>query len=140
MPKPDGSWVSRLLLDTCTILWLANGEPIEPTARRAIAEGERHVSPITAWEIANLARKNRISLTMPVGVWIGRAFTAMGARELGLTTPLLIESCVLPGAPPSDPADRIVIASAREHDLIIVTRDAAILDYAALGHAKALRC
>jgi PIN domain nuclease of toxin-antitoxin system len=122
------------------VLWLANGEPLEPAARLAIAEGERHVSPITAWEIANLSRKNRISLTMPVGAWIGRAFVAMAVRELELTTALLIESCALPGAPPSDPADRIVIASARAHDLTLVTRDAAILNYAALGHVRALRC
>lgn len=130
----------RILLDTCAVLWLANGEPLEPAARKAIVEGERHVLPITAWEITNLVRKNRISLTMPVGAWIERAFRGIGAKELAINTRLLIESCTLPGAPPNDPADRIIVASAREHDLIIVTRDAAILDYAALGHAKAMRC
>ena len=132
--------MSRILLDTCAVLWLANGEPLEPAARTAIVEGERHVSPITAWEIANLVRKNRISLTMPVGAWIERAFRGIGAKELELNTRLLVESCALPSAPPNDPADRIIVASARERDLIIVTRDAAILDYATLGHAKALRC
>ena len=132
--------MSGILLDTCAVLWLANGEPLEPAARKAVVEGERHVSPITAWEIANLVRKNRISLTMPVGAWIERAFRGIGAKELELNTRLLIESCALPGAPPNDPADRIIVASAREQNLIILTRDAAILGYAALGHAKAVRC
>lgn len=132
--------MSRLLLDTCTVLWLANGEPIGAEARSAIAAGGRHISPITAWEIANLARKNRIALTMPVAVWLRQAIAAVNADLPELSVAVLVESCLLPAAPPADPADRIIIATAREHDLTIVTRDAAILDYAQAGHVKALRC
>jgi PIN domain nuclease of toxin-antitoxin system len=132
--------MDRLLLDTCALLWLAEGAPMAPEARRAIAAGLRHVSPITAWEIANLARKHRIALVMPVRAWITQAFTAIDVRQPELTTALLIESCGLPGAPPDDPADRIIIATAREHQLTIVTRDIAILAYAQRGHAKAMRC
>lgn len=132
--------MDKLLLDTCALLWLASGEPIDPEARRAIAAGTRHVSPITAWEIANLARKSRIAMTMPVGAWIKQAFAAVDAIQPELTTAILVESCTLPGAPPGDPADRIIIATAREHALTIVTRDAAILAYAQAGHVKAMRC
>jgi PIN domain nuclease of toxin-antitoxin system len=132
--------MDRLLLDTCALLWLANGEPIADEARRAIAEGERHVSPITAWEIANLVRKRRIAMTMPVGAWIERAFVAIDAQQHELTRVILVHSCELAGAPPDDPADRIIIASAREHRLTVVTRDAAILAYAQAGYVKALRC
>jgi PIN domain nuclease of toxin-antitoxin system len=132
--------MDRLLLDTCAVLWLAEGVPISVEARSAIAAGERHVSPITAWEIANLARKSRIALTMPVGAWINQAFAAIGARQPELTTAILVESCALPGAPPDDPADRIIIATARAHQLTVVTRDAAILAYAQSGHAKGMRC
>jgi PIN domain nuclease of toxin-antitoxin system len=132
--------MDRLLLDTCAVLWLAEGVPISAEARSAIAAGERHVSPITAWEIANLARKSRIALTMPVGAWITRAFATIGARQPELTTAILVESCALPGAPPDDHADRIIIATARAHQLTVVTRDAAILAYAQSGHAKGMRC
>src|SRR5947208_2102012 len=132
--------MDRLLLDTCALLWLADGAPMTPEARRAIAAGSRHVSPITAWEIANLARKHRIALTMPVRAWINQTFTAIDARQPELTTATLIESCGLPGAPPDDPADRIIIATAREHRLTVVTRDRAILAYAQAGQVKAMRC
>jgi PIN domain nuclease of toxin-antitoxin system len=132
--------MNRFLLDTCAVLWLANGEAVDADARRAVAAGERHVSPITAWEIANLARKNRIALTMPVSAWLHRAFSAMGASLPELSVSILVESCTLPGMPPDDPADRIIIATARQHNLTIVTRDAAILRYAQAGHARAIRC
>ncbi len=132
--------MSRLLLDTCAVLWLANGEAMTAEARSAIAASERHVSPITAWEIANLVRKNRIALTMPVAGWLRQAFDAMNANLPELSVALLVESCALPGTPPDDPADRIIIATARAHDLTLVTRDAAILRYAQAGHAKTMRC
>ena len=132
--------MSRLLLDTCAVLWIANGEAIDAEARKAIAAGERHVSPITAWEIANLARKNRIALTMPVAAWLTQALGAMDAVLPELSVSVLVESCALPGAPPDDPADRIVIATARQHNLTLVTRDAAILRYAQAGHARTMRC
>jgi PIN domain nuclease of toxin-antitoxin system len=132
--------MDRLLLDTCALLWLAEGAFMTAEAREAIAKGARHVSPISAWEIANLARKNRIAFTMPVGIWINQAFSIINADQPALTTPILIESCGLPGAPPDDPADRIIIATARAHQLTIVTRDRAILAYAQTGQVKAMPC
>jgi PIN domain nuclease of toxin-antitoxin system len=132
--------MTRFLLDTCAVLWLANGEAIDAEARIAIARGERHVSPITAWEIANLARKNRIALTMPVSAWLHRVFGAMAATLPELSVSILVESCTLAGMPPDDPADRIIIATARQHNLTLVTRDAAILRYAQAGHARSMRC
>ncbi len=130
----------RLLLDTCAVLWLANGAAMNDEARRAITEGERFVSPITAWEIANLARKNRIALTMPVAQWLEQAFGSIEVSLPELSISILVESCALPGSPPDDPADRIIIATARAHDLTLVTRDAAILQYAQAGHTRAMRC
>lgn len=132
--------MNKFLLDTCAVLWLANGEAIDAAARSAIAAGERHVSPITAWEIANLARKNRIALTMPVAIWLDRSFGSMDAILPELSVSILVESCALPGMPPDDPADRIIIATARQHNLTLVTRDAAILRYAQAGHARTMRC
>ncbi len=53
---------------------------------------------------------------------------------------VLIESSFLPGEPPADPADRIIIATAREFGMRIVTRDRAMLSYARAGHAEAIAC
>jgi PIN domain nuclease of toxin-antitoxin system len=132
--------MSDLLLDTCAVLWLANGAEMTKDAREAVMERDVHVSPISAWEIANLVRKNRVAVAMPVASWFRTALGKMQAGMLELTIDVLTQSCALPGNPPSDPADRIIIATARESDLAIVTRDAAILDYSRAGHVRALEC
>jgi PIN domain nuclease of toxin-antitoxin system len=132
--------MSSLLLDTCAVLWVVKGEEISADARTAIARETIHLSPISAWEIATLVQKNRIALTMPIAAWFHRATEHLQADVLPLSVDTLIESCLLPGRPVADPADRIIIASARERGLVIVTRDKAILDYAQAGHVRAMRC
>jgi PIN domain nuclease of toxin-antitoxin system len=57
-----------------------------------------------------------------------------------LTIEILTNSCGLPGSPPDDPADRIIIATARETDLTVVTRDRQILKYSRAGHVRTLVC
>ncbi len=132
--------MSDLLLDTCAVLWLAQGSELSEEARQAIADRNLHVSPITAWEIANLVRKNRIALAIPPAAWFRQAVDKMEADMPQLTVDLLADSCFLPGFPPSDPADRIIIATAREAGLAIVTRDEAILAYSRAGHVRTLAC
>jgi PIN domain nuclease of toxin-antitoxin system len=132
--------MSDLLLDTCAILWLAQGAEIEPRARKAIADQSLHVSPISAWEIANLERKNRIALTLPTVNWFRQTVDRMSATIPQLSVEILIGSCGLPGSPPDDPADRIIIATAREANMTVVTRDRKILDYSRAGHVRALVC
>ena len=65
---------------------------------------------------------------------------ADGVRVEALSPEVLIASSFLPGTLHRDPADRILIATARAHDLAIVTRDRIILDYAGQGHVKAVAC
>jgi PIN domain nuclease of toxin-antitoxin system len=132
--------MSDLLLDTCAMLWLTKGIELNEATRATIVERNLHVSPISAWEIANLARKNRIVVSMPVAAWFRRAVEKMEARVPKLTIDVLADSCALPGEPPNDPADRIIIAMARESGLAIVTRDDAILSYSRGGHVQALAC
>ena len=57
-----------------------------------------------------------------------------------LSVETLVDSCTLPGSPPDDPADRIIIATARERDLTVLTRDRRILDYSRAGHVRAMAC
>jgi PIN domain nuclease of toxin-antitoxin system len=64
----------------------------------------------------------------------------MQASLAALSADLLIASQHLPVAPPSDPADRIVIATARHFSLTIVTRDETILRYGRAGHAHVMEC
>ncbi len=132
--------MNNLLLDTCAVLWLANGDEMTTEARGAIGEKDLHVSPISAWEIANLVRKSRIALTVPVASWFRRAVDQMQAETPELTVEILANSCSLPGAPPDDPADRIIIATAREANMVVVTRDSQILTYSRAGHVRTLAC
>jgi PIN domain nuclease of toxin-antitoxin system len=132
--------MNDLLLDTCAVVWLAQGAKISAEARRAVAEKELHVSPISAWEIANLVRKNRIALAHPVTTWFRRAIDEMQAGMPDLTVEILANSCELPGDPPNDPADRIMIATARETDMVLVTRDSQILAYSRTGHVRTMVC
>lgn len=132
--------MSNLLLDTCALLWLANGVDIAADARQAIRQNELRVSPISGWEIANLVRKNRLTLAMRPIVWLREALSKMDAALAQLDIAILTDSCGLPGRPPDDPADRIIITTARENDMVIVTRDRQILNYARAGYVRAMEC
>jgi PIN domain nuclease of toxin-antitoxin system len=140
MPKKGGSSMSNLLLDTCAVLWLAQGAAFADEARKAISDGKIAISPITAWEIANLVRKKRIILTMPVVKWFRQTADMIEATMPELTLDILAGSCELPGSPPSDPADRIIIATAREGRMVLVTRDKRILDYSHTGYVQTMAC
>jgi PIN domain nuclease of toxin-antitoxin system len=121
--------VADLLLDTCAMVWTALGEPISEAARSAIEAQPLHVSAITALEIAMLAQRNRLVTEAPTKLWFAALMRRLSARLVGLDPDSLIESAELPGDPPRDPFDRIVIAAAVRHRLRLVTRDRLILAY-----------
>lgn len=136
---------SRLLLDTCAVIWMASGATLARQASLAIdaafVEGsELRVSPITAWEIGLLARKGRLPATVPPTELFRSFVEADGVGLSAISPEILIDSSFLPGEMHGDPADRIVIATARSEDLTIVTRDQAILAYAQQGYVRALAC
>lgn len=138
--------MAPLLLDTCAVIWVANDEAITEAAAAALDEaygaGEPVlVSPITAWEIGMLAALRRLRLPVSPQRWFQRLLEAPGVALAPLPPELLIESSFLPRAEGlRDPADRIVVATARAYGHRLVTRDRRLLDYAALGHVLALEC
>ena len=133
-----------VLLDTCALIWLFNRSPLNEASRKAIAAAATDqrllVSPFSAWEVGMLVRKGKIALTMPPRTWFGKVAEHPAITLAELTPEVLIESSFLPGEPPGDPADRIVVATGRANGATIVTRNRPILAYAALGHAAALAC
>lgn len=136
---------SPCLLDTCAAIWLSKREPLEPDAvaymARCRADGlPSYVSSVTAWEMALLISKGRIRETRTVQRWYGDLISESGVTEQLVTTGIFISSCFLPEPLHKDPFDRILIATAREHDLTIITRDQAILAYGAAGHVRTLPC
>lgn len=136
--------MTALLLDTCAGLWVAAGQAISRESREAIdvgvLAGGLFVSPISAWEIATLVRKGRIALSMSPDKWFD-AFLALPGVALAPMPPrILIASAFLPGDPPNDPADRIIAATARDQNLVLVTRDRKLLSYGIEGHMRVLAC
>ena len=132
------------LLDTCAAIWAADDQ-LSEQAVAALTEAYRrdrptYVSPITAWEIGLLASRGRFRSNYTPLRWFGRLMEAPGLELAELSTQTIVESSFLPGSPPRDPADRIIIATAREHDMTVLTRDRGILHYAQQGHLRALQC
>ena len=134
-----------VLLDTCAALWLMGGEPMSETSRAAIRKAREansgiYVSPFTAWEIGTLVTKERLQLTLSPEAWFETLLALPGIRTAILTPQILLASTALPGTPPSDPADRIIAATAREHGHIVITRDRKLLAYAQEGHIRVIAC
>ena len=133
------------LLDTCAVIWIANGDPLrEPAAsglREAYADGSTlAVSPMTAWEVAMLASKGKIALSLAPEVWLARFRALPGVALADLPPEVLMASCALPGAPPADPVDRILAATARAFGHTLVTRDRHLLAYGGEGHVRVMGC
>lgn len=87
-----------------------------------------------------LVAKGRLASPLPPKAWFDRVVETEGVQLAELTPDILTDASFLPGPIHRDPADRILIATARAQDLTIVTRDRLILEYAAKGHVRALAC
>lgn len=134
-----------ILLDTCAAIWLMSGAPLSSASRSAIRAAQAtsagvYLSPITAWEIGTLVSKARLQLTLSPEVWFDTLLAMPGVRLAELTPNVLIASTALPGVPPSDPADRIIAATARLYGYRVITRDRKLLTYARAGHILATSC
>jgi PIN domain nuclease of toxin-antitoxin system len=133
-----------LLLDTCAAIWLAEGQPMKAPSiaaiERAVADGDVRVSPVTAWEIGMLCATSRLVVRPSPQDWFARLLERPGVQLAPLTPEVAIEASFLPGKPHGDPADRLLVATARQLGAALVTRDRRILDYAASGNVKAMAC
>jgi PIN domain nuclease of toxin-antitoxin system len=133
-----------ILLDTCALLWLASGDPLSKESLAAINQA-RHsdvlfLSPISAWEIGLLTKRGEVGFGISAEAFISRAFCRPGIQVAALTPEIAVRASYLPGSFHSDPADRLLIATAILMGFTLVTRDREILRYAAKGHVSALRC
>jgi PIN domain nuclease of toxin-antitoxin system len=130
MSNPDS-----LLLDTHIWINYLNASPLlrsELVKRIEAARsmGTVFVSVISVWEIAQLVRLKRITLHTSVTRWVEDALLLPGVQLLPFTPQIAIDSVDLPDPMHKDPADRILVASARVERLTLVTRDRDILSYA----------
>lgn len=137
-----------ILLDTCAVIWLAGRYRMALDARSAIASAasaERlFVSVVSAWEIGMLsrpgARGRGLKFLPDPKRWFEKFMTGPGIREAPLTAGIAIDATQLPGEPHGDPADRLMIATARDLGVPIVTRDRRIIEYAETGSVEVVAC
>ena len=120
-----------VLLDTCSLLWLvADQDKLSDVAKAYISkhEGMIYVSAISAFEIAIKVEKKKLFLPKETEDWFYSALALHGLTEIPLTSTCLITSAQLPTYH-YDPADRIIIATAKEKRLTIITPDEHIKKY-----------
>ncbi len=134
----------RLLLDTCAILFIAEDTTVLAEAKEAInlaaMDSELFVSPISAWEIGQLAAHGRLALRTDALAYFKSFIAHTGCNLCDLDLDILVKSSFLPGQIHKDPVDRVLIETARQNDCTLVTRDRAILAYGEEGHVKILAC
>jgi PIN domain nuclease of toxin-antitoxin system len=133
-----------ILLDTHVWLWAVQGSgELSTTTRDAINEAARNgratISAISIWEIALLAARHRIALGQPINEWVEQALLRSHVIVEPLSPAIAIESGLLPEDFRSDPADNIIMATARVIAATLLTRDRRILAYAARRHLTAER-
>jgi PIN domain nuclease of toxin-antitoxin system len=121
--------VSAILLDTHAIhWWSAEPKRVSTSARTLLEEADELVVAAISWyELAWLARHERIAITVPVRAWLQGL--AAQVRTIGVTPAIADTATSLPSSFPRDPADRLIYATAIEHGLGLVTKDRGIRDH-----------
>lgn len=130
-----------IVLDTHALLWWASGDTdqLSAAAMRAIESeldgGQIIVSAISAWELAMLVSKGRVALSMDIETWLNVVDEIESVSFTAVDNEIAIKSIALPGEFHKDPADRIIVATARKLAAPLVTADEKIRSY---PHARTI--
>lgn len=125
-----------IVLDTHALVWWVSGDArLSAKARKAIVAEQRSkgrilVSAISAWEVAMLVAKDRLVLAMDVDDWLAAVQDVDAVEMVPVSVRVAVASTRLPGTFHADPADRMIVALAREHNAALVTADGKIQRYA----------
>ncbi len=139
MPSGSGP-LAPLLIDTHYWLWLQFGIRERLTAQnleiitKAADEGNLFLSVMSVWEVAMLESKGRIQLYKDCAQWVEEALSMPGLRLAPISPGIAVESTRLPGSFHGDPADRIIVATARTMGARLLTSDKNIRTYGRQHH------
>ena len=122
-----------ILLDTHTWIWShSQTKLLSAKVKKLIMRSQidqRTIASISIWEFAMMVSKGRINLKIDPRRWLTEAITKSGLHVIELTPEIAMDSCHLPGDFHQDPADRIIVATARTHNLMLLTKDRKIIEY-----------
>jgi PIN domain nuclease of toxin-antitoxin system len=122
-----------MVIDTHIWIWWVQGAPQLGARARAILTSAARtgiaVSAISCWEVAKLVQLKRLVLPVPTIEWLRIALNHPGVRLVELTPAISVEATQLPGLFHRDPADQLIVATARVLDVPLLTADAKILAY-----------
>jgi PIN domain nuclease of toxin-antitoxin system len=141
MPTSSGR---PLLIDTHCLVWMQSNDLSEfsKEGRSAIEAASRNrsllVSIISVWEIGLLVAKGRLTLFQPCEEWVRGALAIPGLSLVPMSTEIALASSSPPGVLHFDPADRIIVATARHLGATLLTRDRKLIEYGRQGHLKVI--
>lgn len=125
-----------IVLDTHIWVWWVDGNARLTARQRELIEQNAPeslgVSVISCWEVAKLVEVGRLALARPVQEWIAQALSYPDVQLLNLTPEIAVASTQLPGTFHRDPADQLIVATARVYDSPLLTADERILNYASV--------
>lgn len=121
-----------IILDTHIWIWWVDQNPkLTPKYQSLINTYQSQglgISIISCWEIAKLVEKNKIALNIPVENWLNQALSYPNVHLIDLTIPIIMESTQLINFY-ADPADQIIVATAKVYHCPLLTADQKILNY-----------
>lgn len=122
-----------ILLDTHIWVWYVTDSPRLTAHQWQTLEARKTeglgVSVISCWEVAKLVERDRLDLDRPVQEWIAQALALPEILLVDLTPQIAVASTQLPGTFHRDPADQILVATARMYDVDLLTADRRIAEY-----------
>ena len=125
-----------LLLDTHVWIWTVDGDERRMGRRSrnlltaSEARGAIRVSPMSVFEIVALHTLGRLRLTRTPERWVSEALDAAGIRVAELSVDVVLDAGQIPREALADPIDRVLVATARQLDAVLMTADVRILSYA----------
>jgi PIN domain nuclease of toxin-antitoxin system len=123
-----------IVLDTHTWIWfISKPEVLSKRAKNAVSAAVKEksvlISSISAWEVALLVIKKRLTLSLDVTDWIAKSEGLPFIQFIEISNSIAVKSANLPQPLHSDPADRIIIATALTAGVPLVTKDKKLINY-----------
>ena len=122
------------ILDTHVLVWFVSSpeklsEEVRKHLDREIKRDGLLASSISVWEIYMLVKKGRLRLSMNLDTWIDKVEQLAFLQFIPVDNKIAASSVILPEPLHNDPADRIILATAREYAATLVTSDTQLLNY-----------